>query len=219
MNIPIVFEDNYLVVLDKPSGLLVIPTPKKEKRTLSSILNDEHYKGTHFYPCHRIDRDTSGLIVYAKGKSVQQQVMDEFKQRRVRKKYTAFVSGYVLRGKGEVISPIEGKGAVTFYKVLERKKNFSVLEATPITGRTNQLRIHFKFMGHPILGDFKFAFRRDFKVKSKRLCLHATELQFTHPVSKKPLHFTSDLPVDMERMLHVDTSKWAQNKFSRSSRN
>ena len=78
-NIPIVYEDNWLLVVDKPAGLLTIPTPKKESRTLTSIL--------HAHPCHRLDRETSGLIIYAKGKSTQKKMMQEFKDKRVKKKY------------------------------------------------------------------------------------------------------------------------------------
>ena len=77
MNIPIIYEDDSLLVVDKPSGLLTVPTPKNEKRTLTSILG--------LYPCHRLDRDTSGLIIYAKTKAVQEKMMDEFKERKVKK--------------------------------------------------------------------------------------------------------------------------------------
>ena len=83
MNIPIIYEDEWLLVADKPSGLLTVPTPKNEKRTLTSILN--------LYPCHRLDRETSGLIIYAKDKSTQQKMMDEFRGRKVKKTYLAFV--------------------------------------------------------------------------------------------------------------------------------
>lgn len=204
MNIPIVYEDDYLLVVDKPSGLLVIPTPKNEKRTLTSILNeDSRNKGLfyHLHPCHRLDRETSGLIIYAKGKSIQQKMMLEFKSRKVKKSYLAFVQGALINDTGEIKNYVEGKSALTKFKVLERKSNFSVVEVTPFTGRTNQIRIHFKAIGHPIVGETKFSFRKDFALKAKRLCLHARALEFTHPVTGKNISLALDLPLDLKNFL------------------
>lgn len=193
MNIPVVYEDEWLLVVDKPSGLLVIPTPKNEQRTLTSILCR--------HPCHRLDRETSGLIIYAKGKSIQKKMMEEFKQRMVNKKYIAFVQGRISQDEGRIKSPIEGMPAETKYKVIQRKKDFTVVEAMPLTGRTNQLRIHFKRIGHPILGESKFAFRRDFKLKAKRLCLHAAGLEFTHPIAGKYIRLSIDAPEYFKKFL------------------
>jgi len=193
MNIPAVYEDNWLLVVDKPSGLLSIPTPKKEKRTLTSILR--------MHPCHRLDRETSGLIIYAKGKSIQKKMMDEFKQRKVLKTYIAFVQGILPRNHGEINTPIEGQRAITRYKIIEVRRNFSVAEVMPLTGRTNQIRIHFKNIGHPIVGETKFAFRKDFKLKAKRLCLHAKALEFMHPVTKKNVSLSIDLAKDLKEFL------------------
>jgi RluA family pseudouridine synthase len=189
VNIPIVYEDEWLLIVDKPSGLLVIPTPKNEKRTLTSIL------GLH--PCHRLDRETSGLIIYAKGKSIQKKMMQFFKERKIKKTYIAFVAGNPFRNQGEIRTPVEGLTAITKYRVIQRKKDFSVVEVNPLTGRTNQIRIHFKSIGHPVLGETKYAFRRDFKLRAKRLCLHAWQLEFTHPVTGKSLSLEADLPYYM----------------------
>jgi RluA family pseudouridine synthase len=191
--IPVVYEDAWLLVANKPSGLLTVPTPRKEKRTLTSILN--------LYPCHRLDRETSGLIIYAKEKSVQQKMMQAFKQRKVKKKYLALVNGNPRHRQGEIDFPIEGQAAQTQYRVLAQKRGFAVVEARPFTGRTNQLRIHFKRIGHPILGDCRFAFRRDFLVKAKRLMLHAQELEFNHPLTGKQLYLSADVPEDMRALL------------------
>lgn len=193
------------MVVDKPAGLLTIPTPKKESRTLTSILNqDLKSKGLsyHLHPCHRLDRETSGLIIYAKGKSIQRKMMDEFKNRRVKKTYLAFVNGIPSQSHGEIKHPIEGLSAITRYKIIEKKNNFAIVEVEPLTGRTNQIRIHFKRIGHPILGETKFAFRKDFKIKAKRLCLHAAGLQFLHPVSKKQINLSIDLAQDMKEFLN-----------------
>lgn len=204
MNIPVVYEDDWLLVLDKPSGLLVIPSPKNEVRTLTGILNDDlkkKEKSYRLHPCHRLDRETSGLIIYAKGKSIQKKMMDEFRERRVKKKYIAFVAGRLPKNQCEINLSIEGKSAITKYKVIEARKNFSLVEVMPLTGRTNQLRIHFKNIGHPILGETKFAFRRDFLVSARRLCLQAKELEFRHPLTGTPVHLSVPLAGDMALFL------------------
>ncbi|MFA4989520.1 MAG: RluA family pseudouridine synthase [Candidatus Omnitrophota bacterium] len=191
--IPIIYEDQWLLVADKPSGLLSVPTPRNEPRTLTSILN--------LYPCHRLDRETSGLIIYAKTKNIQQRVMDEFRQRKVKKAYIAFVRGTPFKNQGEIKQKLEGLSAITRYKVIAKRKDFAIVEVNPLTGRTNQIRIHFKQLGHPILGEDKYAFRRDFKIKAKRLMLHAAKLEFTHPLSGKALQLKSDLPEDFKDFL------------------
>ena len=204
MNIPVVYQDQWLLVVDKPAGLLTIPTPKKEKRTLTSILNEDlAQKGesVRLHPCHRLDRDTSGLVIFAKGKSIQQKIMDEFRQKKVRKTYLAFVKKGNLFPQGEINLPIEGKPALTRYKVITKKKDFTVVEIYPVTGRTNQIRIHFQQVGSPILGEERFAFRRDFALRAGRLCLHARDLEFRHPVSKKTLKLHSELPVKLQEFL------------------
>ena len=204
MNIPVVYEDNWLLVVDKPPGLLVIPTPKKEQRTLNSILNEDLKKRGLSYlahPCHRLDRETSGLIVYAKGKSIQKKMMALFQQKKVKKTYIAFVQGNLKQNQGEISQPIEGVSAVTQYKVIEKRKDFSVVELNPLTGRTNQIRMHLKGVGHPIVGESKFAFRKDYALKAKRVCLHAEYLAFMHPVTNNPVRIISALAKDMEVFL------------------
>ena len=194
MNIPIVYEDNWILVANKPSGLLTIPTPKNETRTLTSIL------GLH--PCHRLDRETSGLIIYAKGKSIQKKITELFKNRKVKKTYIAFAQGVLSKDQGEIKNMIESMSAITRYKVIQRRKDFSIVEVNPLTGRTNQIRIHFKQLGHPIVGESKYVFRKDFALRAKRLCLHAKELEFTHPYTGKLIKLTADLPVELNDFLN-----------------
>lgn len=204
MNIPIVYEDDWLLVLDKPSGLLTIPTPKKESRTLTSILNQDLEQRNlpyRLHPCHRLDRETSGLIIYSKGKSIQQKMMELFKQKKIKKTYLAFISGKLSRKGGQIKSLIDGKSAVTNFEVLEEREGFSVVEAVPLTGRTNQLRIHFKIAGNPILGESKFAFRKDFKIKARRLCLHAKHLEFIHPITNKKISLEAGVPDELKDFL------------------
>lgn len=196
-----------MIVADKPSGLLVIPTPKKEQRTLTSILNDDlKERGITYrlHPCHRLDRETSGLIIYAKGKAVQKKMMQEFRSRRVKKAYIGFVQGALDKAQGEIKTPIDGESALTRYKVVQKRRDFTVVEVTPVTGRTNQLRIHFKHLGHPIVGESKFAFRKDFKLRFKRLCLHAKSLEFRHPVTGKTISLSADLPVELKEFLNKE---------------
>jgi len=204
MNIPIVFEDEWLLVVNKPAGLLSVPTPKQESRTLTSILNqDAQLKGLSYrlHPCHRLARETSGLLIYAKGKSTEDKMVAAFRDRQVVKKYIAFVHGKLSKPQGTISSPIEGKSALTKYKVIQEKSNYSVVEIYPLTGRTNQIRIHFKSLQHPLVGEDKFAFRKDFTLRFKRVCLEAKELNFKHPVTAKELNFNIDLAPDLNKFL------------------
>ena len=208
-NIPVLYEDDWLLIVDKPSGLLTIPTPKNESRTLTSILNaDSKSKGLSFrlHPCHRLDRETSGLIIYAKGKSAQKKMMELFKQKKIKKTYIAFVQGKLPKDKGDIGYPIDGRNALTEYRVLEIRKNFSILKITPLTGRTNQIRIHFKDIGHPLVGETKFAFRKDYLLKAKRICLHAAQLSFIHPVTGKTIIINSKLAKDLEDFLKTNNN-------------
>lgn len=204
MGVSVVYEDDWLVVVDKPPRLLTISTPKKERYTLTGILNEDLKKrglAYRLHPCHRLDRETSGLIIYAKGKSVQKKMMEIFKHKKIRKTYIAFVQGILSDSLCEIKLPVEGMPASTKYKVIQRRKDFTVVEAMPLTGRTNQIRIHFKHIGHPIVGETKFAFRKDFALKAKRLCLHAKSLEFTHPTTGKHINLSIDLPEDMRQFL------------------
>lgn len=204
MGIPILFEDNWLLAVDKPAGLLSVPA-LPQQRSLTGILNRElEEKGCAYrlHPCHRLDRDTSGVMLYAKGRSLQKKLMQMFKQRLVRKKYIAFVHGALPAPHGQIKSPIEGKSALTEYRLLQEKKNFSVVRVIPFTGRTNQIRIHFKKIGHPLVGESKFAFRKDFALRASRLCLHAEELSFEHPLEARELRIKAQLPQNMSDFLN-----------------
>ena len=204
----IIYEDEWLMVVDKPSGMLVIPTPKKETNTLTGLLNrelDSRGVEANAYPCHRLDRETSGLIIYSKGRRAEKLMMDQFKKRAVRKAYIAFVQGLVKKDFDIIsrsiynINKNRPEQAVTKYKVLERKRDFTILEVEPITGRTNQIRIHLKSIGHPIVGERVYAFGKDFKLKFGRLALHASSIEFTHPITGKRMKFVSPLPEDMRK--------------------
>jgi 23S rRNA pseudouridine1911/1915/1917 synthase len=210
----IIYEDDAIIVIDKPSGMLVIPTPKGETDTLTGLLNrdlDERGIEANAYPCHRLDRETSGIIVYAKGKSMQQAVMKEFRNKQVNKRYVAVVHGRVKKDFDTIAEAIYNKTkrkpepAITKYRVTKRCRDFSVLEAEPVTGRTNQIRIHLKMIGHPLVGESVYAFRRDFALRFKRAALHAQRIEFKHPITGNRLVFTAPLPDDMERLVTLKT--------------
>lgn len=206
MNIPVVYEDDWLCIVDKPAGLLTIPALRKEQRTLTGILNDDlNQRGVAFrlHPCHRLDKETSGLIIYAKGKSIQKKMMGLFNEKKIKKSYIAFVHGHLPEKTGRIKTPIEGLPAATDYKVILQRKDFDIVEVTPFSGRTNQIRVHFKTIGHPLVGETKFAFRRDFKLKAKRACLHARYLEFVHPVTERLLKVDSQLAADMQKFLEL----------------
>ncbi|MFA5090515.1 MAG: RluA family pseudouridine synthase [Candidatus Omnitrophota bacterium] len=199
-----IYEDEWLLAVNKPAGILVIPTPRKERHTLTNILNARlENKGVSYrlHPCHRLDRETSGVIIYAKGKGTQKKMMELFRERKVKKTYLALVRGSSLPAQGQINYPILGQSASTRYILVEKRKDFSIIKVMPLTGRTNQIRIHFNRMGWPILGESKYAFRRDFPVKAKRLCLHALDIEFPHPVNGRHMRLEAKLAPDLEDFL------------------
>ncbi|MCM8788110.1 MAG: RluA family pseudouridine synthase [Candidatus Omnitrophica bacterium] len=209
----IVFEDDYIIVLNKIAKILTQPSPKNEKFTLTLLLKEKLKK--EVYPCHRLDRETTGLIIYAKDTNSQKLFMEDFKKRKIEKKYIAFVKGHLTKKEGflkDYILDREGKLfgekpkiAETFYKVIKEYQHFSVLMLKPLTGRTNQLRIQLAKVGHPILGERKYAFGKDFEIKFKRLALHAYFLRFFHPITKKHIQIKIELPTDMKNFLNKYT--------------
>jgi len=214
--IAILYEDDQYIVFEKPSGLLVIPAPKDKQKTLVLIVNQQYSAQENIWklhPCHRIDQETSGAIIFAKGKRNQALMMGLFKRREVTKKYIAFVHGTLRKKYGEFRKPVNDtyrkkfrRGspaiwAITSYKVIKIKKQFSVVEVRPVTGRTNQIRIHFSQAGYPLVGERKYAFARDYSLKFRRTALHAAQVEWTHPVSRKKICVQSNLPKDMDEFI------------------
>ncbi|MBF0620161.1 MAG: RluA family pseudouridine synthase [Candidatus Omnitrophica bacterium] len=217
------FEDEHFIAFYKPAGLLAVPASARDgkERSLEELVNDRFRRRPEMqsqdvptlHPCHRIDRETSGIMLFAKGKKNQQLMMELFHQKKIEKKYTAFVHGRVTRPTGTINFPVkdayeakfspggDGKDALTHYRVLEVRKQFSIVEAMPVTGRTNQIRIHFKMIHHPIVGENKYIFRKDFALKFKRTALHAAELAFEHPVTHEAVRIEANLSVDMKNFL------------------
>ena len=216
IQIPVLYEDENCLVFNKPSGLLVIPTDKNEHHTLVNIVNRQQappqagqgHQG-HLYPAHRLDRDTSGAILFAKGKDCRQKLMQFFKDKQVHKTYIAFVHGRVAESRGKIRIPIKdfyqrkfarhlpAQSALTHYEVEDYYKNFTVVRVMPITGRTNQIRIHFAKIGHPLVGEDKYAFRRDFALRFRRTALHALCLEWPQMTGERMIKVEAPLARDM----------------------
>ncbi|MDH3354624.1 MAG: RluA family pseudouridine synthase [Chromatiales bacterium] len=204
----LVFEDDWLLVVNKPSGLLSVPGRGEDKRdSLASRVMAE-------YPdaliVHRLDMSTSGLMVLAKGKQAHRGLSLLFQDQQMKKCYVAVVDGVVESLTGEVDLPLItdwpnrprqkvdyelGKPSLTSYRVIGHNDEAVTtrIELKPKTGRSHQLRVHMLSIGHPIVGDELYA-SRDVIDKASRLLLHASALSFTHPVTKQRLSFKSDVP-------------------------
>ncbi len=210
-----IYEDEQFVIFNKPSGLLVIPSPNQDIKTLRDIVNNQFVDKDKYglHPCHRLDRETSGAIIFAKGKANQKKMMELFFQRQVYKKYIAFVNGYLKNSVGTIRLSVESldrkrfgryeneKMAVTKYKVLEKRKNYSIIDIELVTGRSNQARIHFSKIGHPIIGDRKYSIAKNYPFKFKRTALHSFEIKFKNPVTNKLIEVKCRLPKDMEEFI------------------
>lgn len=203
---PILLDDEHLLVIGKPEGLLSVPGKGPEK------IDSLYYRLLQIWPgmrvVHRLDRDTSGLLVFARDLPTQQHLNRQFADRTVEKRYIALVYGHPAETGGEINLPIRydpdhppthivdfehGKPSLTRWTVLERKAGRTRLLLEPVTGRSHQLRVHLQALGHPILGDGLYA--RDFDLSAApRLCLHAETLEFTHPVTEERLRFTLPAP-------------------------
>jgi 23S rRNA pseudouridine1911/1915/1917 synthase len=217
----IVFEDDYLLLINKPAGVVVHPAPGHRQGTLVNALL-AHCKenlsdiGGILRPgiVHRLDKDTSGLLVVAKSEDAYHGLIAALKSRAVKRKYLCLVQDQVKPDQSTVDAPIgrhpkvrlkmavvpDGRSARTYFTVLERLGDYTFLQATLETGRTHQIRVHAAFIGHPIVGDPLYG-RRQGNLGLKRQFLHAAELGFTHPVTKEELKFNSSLPEDLNSVL------------------
>ena len=214
----IVFEDAYLLVIDKEAGMVVHPAAGNWSGTLvNALLYHAKELSTLNGPIrpgivHRLDKETSGLLVCAKQDAVHKNLSEQFEGRLVKRTYLALVKGIVQFDEGVVDLPLgrsrsdrkkfsvcymKGKEAVTHYEVIQRLKDFTVLRLKLDTGRTHQIRVHMAHLGHPIIGDHTYGSPRGLP----RQALHAATLGFLHPVSKKLLEFESPIPEDMKRLI------------------
>lgn len=220
-NIPIdvVFEDEELIVVNKPAGMVVHPAHGNPRHTLVNALlyhtqNLSAFGGS-IRPgiVHRLDKDTSGILVIAKTNQTHAFLAKQFKKHTIERVYFAIVRGVVqhdqaicdepvgrafLSRKKVIVKPSGGKDAVTHFHVLKRFKNATLLEVRPQTGRTHQIRVHLTHLGYPIIGDSLYGFVSPWIA---RQALHAASLAFIHPKTKERMSFESPMPADMKALV------------------
>ncbi len=211
----IVYEDDDVLIINKQPGLVVHPSAGNQEHTLVNALLGRSMQLSDINKTrpgivHRLDKDTSGLLVVTKNNACHLKLAKQFAAHSIQRKYIAIVCGRVEFDEDVIEAPIgrhplkrknmavsfaaNTKYAKTFYKTLKRSKNFSLLELRPFTGRTHQLRVHLAYLGYPILGDTKYGKSNNFS----RLALHAQELGFIHPSTNKLVHFTSKIPAEFQ---------------------
>jgi len=222
ISLDILFEDSDIIVINKPSGLVVHPAPGHESNTLVNAL---------LYHCpgllkiggeirpgivHRLDQDTSGVLVVAKNDLAHVALSKQFKERQPQKVYLAFVSGVLKEKEGEIdfsigrhpserkkmsIHGTAPRSARSQYFVLQQFEHTALLKVIIETGRTHQIRVHLSAIGHPIIGDSIYGGRSIYKTYRtvSRQMLHAIQLQFIHPIKKEPCFFTAPIPSDFKK--------------------
>jgi len=222
----LLYEDEVLLVINKPAGMVVHPAPGHDKGTLVHALL-HHCRGLPGIGgrerpgiVHRLDKETSGVMVIAKTDAAHQRLSKQFKQHTIDRRYLAIVSGKVAKNSGKIQLSIgrdridrkkisartaRPREAETHYAVRERFRIATLLEVYPQTGRTHQIRVHMAHLGHPVVGDKIYGGRsaRLFEINVDRQMLHAERLGFIHPVSGERMIFSASMPADMEALLSV----------------
>lgn len=211
----IVYEDAELIVIEKPAGLLSIGTDKEKRATAYSLLSDyvkQQDPENKLFVVHRLDRETSGLMMFAKNDEIKFHLQEMWANTVIERNYIAVVEGYVKDDEGVITSylvegktfvmhssqnPKAGKKAITNFTTLQRKRGYSLLKVNLDTGRKNQIRVHMQDIGHSIVGDRKYGATGS---PLKRLGLHAQQLSFSHPLSGKKLFFESKIPEEFMRI-------------------
>lgn len=219
MDLDIRYEDQDVIVINKPKGLIVHPTASTKEHTLVegvlahchdlSGINGVSRPGV----VHRIDKDTTGLIIMAKNDKAHQFLADQLADKTMSRKYYALVNGVIGHDHGTIDAPIgrdpndrqkmavtdkNGKDAITYFTVMERFKNHTLIECRLKTGRTHQIRVHMAYIGHPVVNDTKYASR---KQKGDGQLLHAHELTFIHPTTLQRVTVEAEIPKNFQEYL------------------
>ena len=196
----VLFEDDEIVVVDKPAGLLTAPTPESDRNNLAGLL-ERRPGGGRVFVVHRIDLETSGLLVFAKTEAANRVLSERFRTHDLERAYLAVVAGAFPERVRRIDSPVGGRPAVTHVAVRERlAQRATMLDCRLETGRTHQIRLHVRAVGHPVLGDDRYGAPFP-AAPPPRMALHATTLGFAHPVTGQALSFTSPWPPDLAAWL------------------
>ncbi len=214
----ILYEDDELIVVDKPAGLLSIATEKEKEFTAYHMLFEyvkRQNPNGRIYIVHRLDKDTSGILMVSKDEELKKQLQDNWNELVIKRGYTAVVEGKLKEKQGRLESYLretkthivysakdgkDGLKAITNYSVIKEKGAFSLLDISLETGRKNQIRVQMNDIGHPVVGDKKYGSTKD---PIKRLGLHAGVLEFVHPVTGKKLSFTAKLPSSFKALFKL----------------
>ena len=214
MPFEVLFEDDHLIVVNKPSGLLTIATEKEKERTLYHIVRDyviSKNPRARIFIVHRLDKDTSGIVLFAKDEKTKNQLQENWNEYVSLREYTAIVSGHPKEESGQIVQYLketktnlvyvsrheDGKKAITNYSVLKSGHNFSMLKVIIETGRKNQIRVAFSSKKMPVVGDKKYGDKN----KVNRLFLHANRLKVYYPAIKKDILFETSIPNEFKKFM------------------
>ena len=213
-DLDILYEDEYLIAINKPCGLLSISNDKEKIVTAYRMVSDyvkKNSKNKYIFVVHRLDQDTSGVLMFSKNEKIRDKMQDNWNTVVKKRGYIAIVDG-ILKGSGTRRSYLmedrnqfiystknnNGKEAITHYSSIKNNSDYSLVQVFIDTGRRNQIRVHLSEMGYPIVGDKKYKCKTN---PIKRLCLHANILEFIHPVTKKLMHIESDIPKEFNKVI------------------
>lgn len=214
----IIYQDKSIIVINKPANLLTIASEKEKFNTLYNEVytyEKQKHKSNKIFIVHRLDKNTSGIVVFAKSEKIKNILQDNWDDHAKTRSYIAIVEG-ILDDKENTIKswlketktyltyssnkPNDGKLAITKYKVKSTKNNTSTLLVNLLTGRKNQIRVHLNDIGHPVLGDKKYGSKLN---PLKRLGLHAYQLELMHPITKEILHLEAKLPDEFKKYIKI----------------
>lgn len=199
----ILYEDRFFIVINKPVGLLSVPLDEEQNKRDALGLLRQSYETDHIFAVHRIDKETSGILLFARGKESEEKFDQLFAKHDILREYYAIVEGRLKENSGtwkskllelpsyRVVEDENGKDATTHFSVIRRSAKYTYLKLQLETGRKHQIRVHCQNAGHSIVGDERYGSMEN---PLKRLCLHACTLGFKHPFTKKEVQFTSPLP-------------------------
>ncbi|MDR1941118.1 MAG: RluA family pseudouridine synthase [Endomicrobium sp.] len=220
IKLDIIYEDDDIIIVNKQPGIVVHPSYGHPDGTLLNALMWHAKGGYNPYLVHRLDKDTSGLIIFAKNEKSKISISKQLQKRAVKKIYYAAVKGIIVENRGRIeaplgrsaqnrklmsVNPSAKKMAITEFKVVARHDDYTLLEIRIITGRTHQIRSHMKYINHPVIGDKQYGGPETIGAKSyKRQMLHACRVTFTHPKTSKPVEFSAPLPQDMKEIFNVN---------------